>query len=105
MNLISQKELKAKIDSGDDFKLVMTLGEFAYQAKHIPGSIQVDSAAKAKELLSKEDEIIIYCASPSCAASPTAYHLLTTNGYKNVRRYAGGIEEWENAGLPIESSD
>jgi rhodanese-related sulfurtransferase len=25
-------------------------------------------------------------------------------GYKNVRRYAGGIEEWEDAGYPLEGN-
>jgi rhodanese-related sulfurtransferase len=25
-------------------------------------------------------------------------------GYKNVRRYAGGIQEWEEAGYPLEGS-
>jgi rhodanese-related sulfurtransferase len=25
-------------------------------------------------------------------------------GYKNVRRYAGGIEDWKEAGYPLEGS-
>ena len=36
MNEISADELKAKIDRGDDFRLVMTLGVLAFQGKHIP---------------------------------------------------------------------
>jgi 3-mercaptopyruvate sulfurtransferase SseA len=32
------------------------------------------------------------------------YQLLTRMGYKNIRRYAGGIEEWEEAGYPLEGS-
>ena len=31
MQLISRDELKKKIDRGDDFKLVMTLGEWHFQ--------------------------------------------------------------------------
>jgi hypothetical protein len=27
-----------------------------------------------------------------------AYHRLVQEGYTNVRRYAGGIEDWESAG-------
>jgi len=30
MNLIDRDELKAKLDCGDDFKLVMTLTEWAF---------------------------------------------------------------------------
>ena len=33
-------ELRQKLARGDDFKLVMCLNEWAFQAKHIPGSIR-----------------------------------------------------------------
>ena len=36
MNIIDREELKEKLDRGDDFKLVMTLSEWAYEAQHIP---------------------------------------------------------------------
>ncbi|MGD0678249.1 MAG: hypothetical protein ABSC94_22795 [Polyangiaceae bacterium] len=39
---------------------------------------------------------------PACLASVAAYHRLVQEGYTNVRRYAGGIEDWEAAGLPLE---
>jgi rhodanese-related sulfurtransferase len=38
----------------------------------------------------------------SCVASVAAYKVLTENGYGNVRRYAGGLEDWEAAGYPLE---
>ncbi len=102
MNLISREELKKKIDNNDEFKLVMTLGDFAFNAKHIPGSIQVDNEEKAKKLLSPEDEIIVYCSGPNCTASIHIYNLLATAGFTNIRRFAGGLEEWEDAGYPLE---
>jgi rhodanese-related sulfurtransferase len=52
--------------------------------------------------LRKDDEIVVYCTNPPCLASVAAYHRLVQEGYTNVRRYAGGIEDWENAGLPLE---
>ena len=102
MELISREELKEKLDRGDDFKLVLTLGDWAYQAKRIPGSLNVFAAEIAKELLGPDDEIVVYCSHDGCAASKYAYHLLTSNGYKNVRRYSGGIADWEEAGYPLE---
>lgn len=39
MNIIERDALKARIDRGDDFKLVMVLSAWAFEAKHIPGSI------------------------------------------------------------------
>jgi hypothetical protein len=37
---ISRGELKAKLDNGDDSKLVMTMNEWMFDAAHIPGPIQ-----------------------------------------------------------------
>lgn len=102
MNVISQKELIEKLERGDDFKLVMTYGEWAYRAKHIPGSLNLSRLDQVKELLTKDDEIVVYCSNVSCAASIAAYHMLEGTGYKNIRRYSGGLEEWEDAGLPLE---
>ncbi|MCH8223533.1 MAG: rhodanese-like domain-containing protein [Chloroflexi bacterium] len=102
MLLISREDLKAKLERHDDFKLVMVLGDWAYRAKHIPGSLHVDDPTKAKAVLDPSDEIIVYCSDVKCAASKYAYDQLTSGGYTNVRRYAGGISDWEEHGLPLE---
>jgi rhodanese-related sulfurtransferase len=102
MNLISSEDLKAKIDRGDDFKLVMTLSQWAFQAKHIPGSINVTRPEQTTDLLDPSDEIVVYCSNPACTASQMAYHFLTSRGFENVRRYAGGVQDWEAAGYPLE---
>jgi hypothetical protein len=39
MNLISREELKEKLVRKDKFKLVNVLGEWAFEAKRIPRSI------------------------------------------------------------------
>jgi rhodanese-related sulfurtransferase len=101
MNLISSEDLKAKIDRGDDFKLVMTLSQWAFQAKHIPGSINVTRPEQTTDLLDPSDEIVVYCSNPACTASQMAYHFLTSRGFENVRRYAGGVQDWEAAGYPL----
>jgi rhodanese-related sulfurtransferase len=101
MNLISGEELKQKLDRGDKFKLVNALGEWAFNAKHIPGSINISKIEDAKKRLNPSDEIIIYCSNTSCIASIIGCQLLTNMGYKNVRRYAGGIEDWEERGMHL----
>ncbi len=65
MNLISGQELKQKLDRGDKFKLVNALGEWAFNAKHIPGSINISKIEDAKKRLDPSDEIIIYCSNTS----------------------------------------
>lgn len=42
------------------------------------------------------------CSSESCPASRFAYGVMVKNGYTNVRRYAGGISDWEQANYPME---
>ena len=102
MSLITRTELKEKLDRRDDFKLVMVLGEWAYRAKHIPGSLSVDTPDAAVELLDVGDEIVVYCSHETCTASRYALMALEKAGYANVRRYAGGIADWEEAGYPLE---
>ena len=36
---IEREELKAKLDRGDDFKLIMAMHEWGFRAAHIPGSL------------------------------------------------------------------
>jgi rhodanese-related sulfurtransferase len=102
MKLISREELKEKLDRAEDIKLVFSLSVSRYRAKHIPGSIHFDKLEEALQVLDNDDEIIVYCANPLCPASIAAYHFLIGHGYKNVRRYAGGLQEWEDAGYPLE---
>ncbi|HXV35335.1 MAG TPA: rhodanese-like domain-containing protein [Gaiellaceae bacterium] len=99
---IDRAELKRKLDAGERLKLVMALGGFGFRAKRIPGSLGFDSPEEALAELEPEDEIVVYCAGESCAASVYAQRLLESRGYRNVRRYAGGIADWEAAGLPLE---
>ncbi len=37
-----------------------------------------------------------------CFASQTTYRRLVEHGFSNVRRYVGGLSDWEGAGLPLE---
>jgi rhodanese-related sulfurtransferase len=102
MNLISREGLREKLDRGDDFKLVMVLGEWAFLAKHIPGSINISSPDQCRKMLTPEDEIVVYCSGVACVSSMMACKILVDDGFKNVRRYAGGLPDWEEAGYPLE---
>ena len=51
--------------------------------------------------LDPAEEIIVYRAHVHCPASIRAYRLLERSGYTRVRRYAGGIADWEEAGYPL----
>jgi len=103
MNLITTNELKAKIESEDSFILVMVLDEWQFIAKHIEGSINISSINDPKvRLLSPTDDIVVYCSSESCPASILAYKGMVASGFTSVRRYAGGLTAWEEAGHPLQ---
>lgn len=101
---IERDELKAKLDAEEDFKLVMSLQRWAFEALRIPGSIHFDTPEELLAALDPDDEIVVYCSDPACVGSRFAYKKLVESGYTNVRRYAGGLSDWEAAGYPLEGT-
>ena len=99
---IDREGLVAKLQRSDRFRLVMALNEWAFRAKHIPGSEHFNSPEEVFSSLSPDDEIVVYCTSVDCHASLALYHDLVARGYRNVRRYEGGLTDWEEAGLALE---
>ena len=99
---ITRDELRAKLERGDHFRLVMALNEWAFRAKHIPGSEHFNTPDELLASLAPEDDIVVYCTSVDCHSSIALYHDLVGRGYENVRRYDGGLTDWETAGLPLE---
>ena len=102
---IERDELKAKLDRGDDFVLIMAHSRTAFETAHIPGSINFFPLEDTLEDLpaDKDAEIVVYCTDPACVASQMTYHGMVANGYTNVRRYAGGLADWDAAGYELVS--
>jgi rhodanese-related sulfurtransferase len=80
----------------------MALNRWAFDAKHIPGSLHFDKPDELYAAVNEDDEIVVYCSNVDCLASVALYWGLLDHGYRNVRRFAGGLLEWEEAGLPLE---
>ena len=99
---IGREELKAKLDHGDAIKLVMALNRWAFDAKHIPGSLHFDTPEALYDAVRPGDEVIVYCSHVDCLSSVALYRDLVRRGYRNVLRYSGGLLDWEDAGLPLE---
>jgi len=104
MRLISAQELKEKLDRGDPLKLVNALGDWEYRAAHIPGSLHFATPEETLRALNRDDEIVVHCSNPSYPASVALYQLLERNGYRNVRRFAGGLQAWQAAGYRLEGT-
>ncbi|TSC75071.1 MAG: hypothetical protein G01um101430_572 [Parcubacteria group bacterium Gr01-1014_30] len=106
--VIITKELKDKIDGGEDFYLIDALSPDSFEARHIPGAKNVQNG---QEFLSqfeeqvkaaKDAEIVIYCSSATCMASVQAAATLEKAGYTNVAHYKDGLAGWQDAGYKFE---
>src|SRR5690606_8476150 len=99
---IGREELWQKLQGGDEFRLVMALNEWAFRAKHIPGSEHFNAPAELFGSIDPAEEVVVYCTSEDCHASVALYWALVEAGFSDVRRYSGGLSDWEAAGLPLE---
>lgn len=105
MKSLSAKEVYEKLHSEEDVVLINALGPNSFQAKHIPGSINIPAGEieeRAGQILpAKNQQIIVYCSSPSCTASPTAAKKLTELGYSNVVDFEAGLTGWLKEGYSL----
>ncbi|KUJ68049.1 sulfurtransferase [Streptomyces albus subsp. albus] len=105
--LISRDELRAAIDAGA-VTVVDALGGEYHAKQHLPGALALAPAevdARAAALLPDRDaEIVTYCSNAACPNSGQVADRLTALGYRNVRKYREGIQDWVEAGLPTESA-
>ena len=76
----------------------------SYLQKHIKGakSLPTDEIDKEAKKLDKSKVIVVYCGGYMCPLSGYAAEKLSSLGFK-IKEYAGGIAEWSEAGLPVES--
>lgn len=104
---ITRDELRKALDQGRDITLVESLSEEAFDEAHLPRAINVpqDQVAQLapKRLPDKSAEIIVYCANTKCQSSAETARALVDLGYRNVRDYEAGKQDWIDAGLPVES--
>jgi len=103
---IDREQLKRAIDTGD-VTVVETLGSEHFEQGHLPGAIHIHFEAvaeRAPELLPDKDATIVtYCANVACQNSEFAATRLSRMGYSDVRRYVEGKEDWQEAGLALQT--
>lgn len=103
---IARERLWELIERGADFVLVDALPPISYAGAHLPGAVNIPpervDALAGRRIPDRDTEVVVYCANPSCESSVEVAHRLVELGYRNVRHYSGGKEEWRDAGLPLE---
>jgi rhodanese-related sulfurtransferase len=110
---LSREELRDRLrseqpeneDPRSGYALVNVLGEDAFREEHIPASINIPKGEEDEfeRRFEKSKEIVVYCASPDCDASPSVARNLAERGFENVLDYEAGMSEWKDAGYPVEA--
>jgi rhodanese-related sulfurtransferase len=106
MQTVDRDQLCAALERGDELVLIDALPPISFAASHLPGAINIPPASvderAPRRIPDRESEIVVYCTSPTCEASVAVGRRLQELGYRNVRHYPGGKDEWKEAGLPLE---
>lgn len=82
--------------------------QFEFEAGHIMTAINVPAHSLTEETpvllyqLPKDTPIVVYCSGERCEDSKTLANLLIEMDFSHVLVFAGGYEEWDGAGLPVE---
>ncbi|WP_328754257.1 YceI family protein [Geomesophilobacter sediminis] len=107
MNTISCRELKERIERGAVVIDVMTPEDYA--CCHLAGarSACIYEMAFMDHInncgVSPEAEVVVYDATGTTLAAPTAAGRLKKAGYEKVLVLDGGLAAWRAAGLPVET--
>jgi rhodanese-related sulfurtransferase len=103
---VTRAELQAKLAARTKPILLEALPAKYFLDGHVPGALHMPhdrARALAPAMLPDTDaEIVVYCASATCRNSHIAAGTLEQLGYSNVAIYAGGKQDWVEAGLPLE---
>jgi len=91
---ITAKDLKAKLDRGDAFKLIDVREPFEWDICRIPGATLIPLGQLPARLseLDSADEIVLQCKSG--VRSARALHLLQEAGFGKLSNLEGGITAW-----------
>jgi len=105
--IVTRNELQARLAANPGLVLLEALPAKYYDDWHLPGARHFphdQARASAPAVVpDKAAEIVVYCASSSCQNSHIAASVLQQLGYANVAVYAGGKQDWSEAGLAVES--
>ncbi len=82
-----------------------------YNAGHIKGAINFpyeefeEHAPRVLPKLPKDEEIVAYCDGTECETSLLLARELVDLGYRDVKVFFGGWQEWRDAGLSVEGGE
>ncbi len=105
--LVELTDAKRLFDGGEALFLD-SRHEFDYKLGHIKGAINipVDKFEQEQSKLSgieKDNLIVVYCDGAECNSSFEMAGKLYAAGYRNIRVFFGGWQNWQEKNFPIEN--
>jgi hydroxyacylglutathione hydrolase len=102
--VISIEEFKTLLDK-KDVQIVDVRGVAEFNTAHVKGAknVFVGTLPANLDKFDKDKQIVIHCQSGDRATIATS--LLAKNGFKNVKNYSGGMNEWVNKGNAVFSEN
>jgi rhodanese-related sulfurtransferase len=104
-NQITRDELATAITTLTPPVLLEALGEPYFRKGHLPGARRIDYLNAIEQVqalgVARDAAIVVYCASTTCPNSHIAAEALRGAGFGDVRVYAGGKADWQEAGLAL----
>jgi rhodanese-related sulfurtransferase len=110
VRMITLAEAEDLWAAGEALVIDARAGSF-YAQGHVPRArnIPADGSGSAipREILDRPGDmaIVVYCEGGTCQSSLALAKRLHDEGFKDIRVFSGGWEEWTKAGLPEEKGD
>jgi len=110
VRMITLAEAEDLWAAGEALVLDARAGSFFAQG-HVPRARNIPAAgsgdALSREILDRPRDmtIVVYCEGGACQSSLALAKRLHDEGFKDIRVFSGGWEEWTKAGLPEEKGD
>ena len=101
---IGREELSAKVDRRDDFKLIMALNRWAFEAKHIPTSLHFDTPEALYAAVRPDDEVVVYCSHVDCLSSVALFAISSAAAIGTCGATRAGCSTGRTAGLPLKAT-
>jgi rhodanese-related sulfurtransferase len=100
----------SQLFNDDNVILVDARDKWEFADSHIKGAINIPQYSFEPQvtdlsMLSKDEIIIVYCSADDCSMSKRLAEQFLELGYYKTYVYLGGITEWIDAQLPIETSE
>jgi rhodanese-related sulfurtransferase len=61
-----------------------------------------ETVSTFRDLIPEDTILVTYCSGEGCGSSREVAELLSEEGYKNIRLFVGGWDQWKGSGYPVE---